>query len=164
LIPIKPPRPLAAALCLLAGCGGNPPRPNFTGKWALAPEKCSFQIPAPTASSLSIEHRDPQITLHRTTVFKDAYYRETAPVLGYNWQVSLIADGRPVWERLANGDTRVIKLEWKGDDLELSLTILNGNGVIEDDVSRFRLAPDGRSITVAERLGRLDNRWVYEKQ
>lgn len=171
----KPLRILAAAaLCLLAGCGGKPssgpspsslpPRPDLSGHWALAPEKCLFQIPAPVASTLSIEQRSPQITLRRTTVFQHADYRAAAPVLGYNWSVSLIADGKPIWEKSADGGARVITLEWQGDDLVLSLSILGGNASMEESESRFRLSADGRSITIAERLGRLENRWVYEKQ
>jgi hypothetical protein len=165
LRPIKPLRALAAAvLCLLAGCGGKPPRPNLSGNWTLAPEKCSFQIPAPVSSTLSIEDRSPQFSLRRTTVFGDADYRAAALALGYNWNVALVADGKTIWEKLPGGVTRVFTLEWQGNDLVLSLTMAAGNGAMEESVSRYRLSPDGRSITVTEHLGRLENRWVYEKQ
>lgn len=132
-------------------------KPDFSGTWALQPDRSSLEIQVPESSVFTIDHQDPHWRLERTHVFDG---RANTLVL------DLLTDGVPVVREVGGVEIHS-RLYWEGDTLVLeSVDTLNGEEF--NNVVRYRLADEGRTFIADERqvIKQKSHRniWVFERQ
>jgi hypothetical protein len=130
---------------------------DFSGVWKFNPEKSRLQIPAPSASTFVVDHKEPRFHLTRTHVY------DGKPD---TWSIDLTTDGKEVIQQ--EGDqTLHVRLYWEGNQL-----IFDSKIILKDreatNIVRYQLSEDGKTFTATEsfRGPRLtyDNVWVFDRQ
>jgi len=138
----------------------DPQKPDFTGRWTLAPAASSLsaRVAATVRSgSVDIEHREPSISMHLRIVFEaDAF----------DAKFDRLSDGREVESSPQPGVRIVSSLRWDGDALVFSDRIESAAGPLTI-VFRYELEGEGRRLRASEQLRGQnrdqDNVWVFER-
>ena len=134
-------RQLACALLVLWSASAPGPeaqRPDLTGTWLL--DKGKSRLQADTAY-LHIEHDDPRLLLTR------AHITDGKADL---FEILVLANGKDDVKKWRN-DTTVNRCQWEGNELVLESRERRGRKESLTSM-RFALSPDGRTLTVEERL------------
>jgi hypothetical protein len=134
--------------------GGHP---DFSGTWKFNAARSALEVPAPSAATLVIQHREPEVALTRTLV---AGGRTTT------YSIYLTTDGKPFTRR--DGDhMRRSRLYWRRKALVFDTEGAGPEGKTLHIV-RYSLADGGRTLIGAEQFrgpGKSHrNRWVFEKE
>jgi hypothetical protein len=143
-------RRLACALLVLwsaSALGQEAPRPDFSGTWKLDNGKSHLQAPAPDTSILYIDHSDPRLLLTRAHVLDGK---------ADLFEILVLANGKDDVKKWRN-DTTVNRCRWEGDKLVLESRQRRGRKE-SLTVMKLSLSPDGRTLTVEERLTRPDRK------
>jgi hypothetical protein len=135
-------------------------RPNYSGTWKLNVEKSDFgPLPPPNSRTDVIAHAEPSLKVH--TVNDD-------PAQGkQDYTLSMASDGKEVTNNA--GDIEVKNTaSWEGANLVVG-TKLSVQGTDIAVKATWLLSPDGKTMTqnahiVADALGELDQKMVFEKQ
>lgn len=134
-------RRLACALLVLwsaSALGQEARRPDLTGTWLL--DKGKSHLQADTAI-LYIDHDDPRLLLTRAHVVDGK---------ADLFDILVLADGKDDVKRWRD-DTTVNRCRWEGNELVLESRRRTG-GKESTTLMKFALSPDGRTLTVEERL------------
>ena len=137
-------RRLAFALMMLwsaSALGQEAHRPDLTGTWKLDKAKSRLQAPAPDTSILYVDHSHPRLLLTRAHV--------TDGVADL-FEILVLADGKDDVKTWKEHKT-VNRCQWEGNELVLESRERRGRKETLTSM-RFALSPDGRTLTVEERL------------
>ena len=132
-------------------------KPDFSGIWKFNPEKSKLQIPVPSSSTFTIDHKEPKFHLSRTNVY------DGKPD---TWKIDLTTDGKEVVEQ--EGDQTVrIRLYWQGNDLIFD-SIIALKDRQATNIVRYNLSPDGKVFTATESFRgpklKYAKIWVFDKE
>lgn len=151
---------LACALLALwsaSALGQEAQRPDLTGTWLLDKAKCRLQAPAPDTAYLHIEHDDPRLLLTRAHV--------TDGVADL-FEILVLANGKDDVKKWRD-DSTVNRCQWEGNELVLESRKRRGRKESLTSM-RFALSPDGRTLTVEERLAgpdrKVENTLVLQRE
>lgn len=137
-------RQLACALLVLwsaSALGQEAQRPDLSGTWLLDKGKSHLQAPAPDSSIVYVDHDDPRFWLTRAHVVDGQ-----ADV----FSLHVLADGEDDIKKW--GDDGVVnRCRWEGNTLVLESRERRG-GKESTALLKLALSPDGRTLTVEERL------------
>ncbi len=129
---------LMAILAILAPGGASAQTvPNLSGTWVLQVDKSNYGgLQGPQSRTDVIEHREPKLTIRRTTV---AGGQENQATLVYE------IDGKPYKNMV--GPTEITStLRWEGNVL-VSVTLAPGPQGEVTITDRYELSADGQTLT-----------------
>jgi len=131
--------------------------PDFSGVWKFNAGKSQLQIPAPSSSTFTIDHKEPNFHLTRTHVY------DGKPD---TWSIDLTTDGKEVVQQ--EGDqTLQVRLYWEKNQL-----VFDSKIILKDreatNIVRYQLSEDGETFTALESFRgprlKYDNVWVFDKE
>ncbi|MEA2564373.1 MAG: hypothetical protein QOH06_5877 [Acidobacteriota bacterium] len=117
------------------------PRPDFSGTWKLDKAKSTLQAPAPDTSILYIDHSDPRFWLTRAHVVDGE---------ADLFSIHVLTEAKEEVRKWQDHRT-VNRCRWEGDKLILESRDRKGRKE-SLAVMKFSLSPDGRTLTMEERL------------
>jgi len=131
--------------------------PDFSGEWNLDLELSRLEIPAPTCSTVRIEHREPSFDLYAQHVWEER---------SRTVHFELTTDGKEVVEKEADGRVTHLRMYWEGDTLILDAWWPEGEAKATNIV-KYSLSADGRTLMADERAKALKyayhNLWIMRK-
>lgn len=140
----------ALTLCILPALltgqkpdDGPPPRPNFSGRWRMVKDKCTFNgFKVPDAVIRVVDHHDPMINLHtiqttnkQTSMSDVSYFTDNSVTM--NTIKGRDAQCRAYW------DDRVLVVRTK-------MIMADGEREVIED--RWELSADGKTLTTASHI------------
>jgi len=133
-------------------------KPNFTGKWVLDVEKSDFgPIPAPTAQSQEVDHKDPKFKVKTTN--KGAQGETTV-------ESNRTTDGQENTNTMGGSEVKS-KTVWDGKKLVTTMKRqVQGMDIDIKDV--LEMGEDGKSYTITRELktpqGDLSQKLLFKKE
>jgi hypothetical protein len=113
-------------------------KPDFSGDWKMDADKSVFPagIPAPTALTRKIDHKDPSLTVNST---------QSGPSGDMNTEAKYSTDGKETTNSMMGNDVKS-KAVWEGKTLVIS-SIANFGGTDVKLTNKWTLAEDGKTLT-----------------
>ena len=132
------------------------PRPDFTGTWSFNRTKSTLQIPAPDATLIVLDHREPLLRLSRTHTMGDK--KDT-------FSLDLTTDGQEV--SVVRDDLQLVaRAHWDADTLVCETRLLRA-GTEATNAVRYSLETDRMSFVAVERFRsaslNYDNIWIMDR-
>lgn len=152
--------PTAGAAAMIHAGGGDAPRPNLSGTWALNVSKSDFgQMPPPASQVDTIEDNEPSVK-----IVED----QKGGMMGdMNLATTLSTDGKETTSTGMGGAEVKSTAHWEGAKLVVnSKTSFQGGDITIKD--SYSLSPDGQTLTevthVESGMGNFDSTSVYDKK
>lgn len=155
---------LAAALSLAAVA--QDPKPNFSGTWEMAADKCDFGTPLTEGPRFPgridsrtdvIDHREPLV---KFTIKSRTDHGELTQERSYR------TDGQETTDQIGEAVTKT-KARWEGKELVAETVIETDHGPAHI-LARWRLADDGRTLiterTMKAPAGETKQKLVFVKK
>jgi hypothetical protein len=113
-------------------------KPDFSGDWKMDADKSQFPpgMPAPTALTRKVDHKDPNLTVNST---------QSGPQGDMNTEAKYTTDGKETTNSMMGNDVKS-KAVWEGKTLVIS-SIANFGGSDVKLTDKWTLAEDGKTLT-----------------